>query len=114
MNRVFSQDGTSIAFDPTGQGRPLILVDGAPCSRAFGPMPQLAPLLAQHCTVYHYDRRGRNDSGDTAPYAVEREIESAKPAASRFRCKYSLALMLSGTRASLPTKDRSTRGSQAS
>jgi pimeloyl-ACP methyl ester carboxylesterase len=38
-------------------------------------MPKLAPLLAQHFTVFMYDRRGRNDSGDTAPYAVEREIE---------------------------------------
>ena len=24
---------------------------------------------------YNYDRRGRGDSGDTKPYAVEREIE---------------------------------------
>ena len=75
MNKVFSKDGTAIAFDRSGQERPIILVDGAPCSRAFGPMPQLAPLLAPRFTVYHYDRRGRNDSGDTAPYAVEREIE---------------------------------------
>src|SRR5207245_4106001 len=34
-----------------------------------------AKLLAQHCTVYSYDRRGRGDSGDTQPYAVDREIE---------------------------------------
>src|SRR2546425_3635561 len=50
-----------------------ILVDGAFCSRAFGPMPKLAPLLAPDFTVFMYDRRGRGDSGDTAPYAVERE-----------------------------------------
>src|SRR5262249_25818215 len=33
------------------------------------------PLLAQHFSVFHYDRRGRGDSTDTQPYAVEREIE---------------------------------------
>ena len=46
----------------------VILVDGALCSRAFGPMPKLAPLLARHFTVYVYDRRGRGQSGDTQPY----------------------------------------------
>src|SRR5207249_689505 len=51
------------------------LVDGAFCSRSFGPMPKLAPRLARDFTVFMYDRRGRGDSGDTAPYAVEREIE---------------------------------------
>jgi pimeloyl-ACP methyl ester carboxylesterase len=38
-------------------------------------MPKLAPLLAPRFTVFVYDRRGRGDSGDTAPYAREREIE---------------------------------------
>jgi pimeloyl-ACP methyl ester carboxylesterase len=75
MNRVISKDGTPIAFERSGSGPALILVDGALCYRAFGPMPQLAPLLARHFTVYTYDRRGRGESGDTPPYAVEREIE---------------------------------------
>jgi len=75
MTRVISKDGTAIAFDRSGRGRPLILVDGALCSRSFGPMPKLAPLLAPHFTVYTYDRRGRNESGDTPPYAVAREVE---------------------------------------
>jgi pimeloyl-ACP methyl ester carboxylesterase len=75
MNTVTSADGTTIAYDRTGDGPPLILVDGAFCGRAFGPMPTLAPLLEQHFTVYRYDRRGRGDSGNTMPYAVEREIE---------------------------------------
>ena len=75
MNQVRSRDGTTIAYDRLGAGPPLILVDGAFCSRSFGPMPKLAPLLAQHFTVFMYDRRGRGDSGDTAPYAVEREID---------------------------------------
>lgn len=73
--RTNSKDGTPIAFERLGSGPPLILVDGALCSRAFGPMPKLAPLLSQHFTVFVYDRRGRGDSGDTLPYAVEREVE---------------------------------------
>jgi pimeloyl-ACP methyl ester carboxylesterase len=40
-----------------------------------GETMQLAPLLAEHFTVFHYDRRGRGDSTDTQPYAVAREIE---------------------------------------
>lgn len=75
MKRAQSKDGTPIAFERAGIGQPLILVDGALCSRSFGPMPKLVPLLEPHFTVYWYDRRGRNDSGDTAPYAVAREVE---------------------------------------
>ncbi|HEU4947268.1 MAG TPA: alpha/beta hydrolase [Kribbella sp.] len=75
MNKVISADGTPIAYDRSGQGPAVILVDGALCSRAQGPMPDLAARLAPEFTVYHYDRRGRGDSGDTAPYAVEREVE---------------------------------------
>ena len=75
MAKVISSDGTGIAFDRAGQGPPLILVDGALCSRSFGPMPKLAPLLTGHFTVFTYDRRGRGESGDTQPYAVGREIE---------------------------------------
>jgi len=69
VNHVRSRDGTRIAYDRLGAGPPVILVDGAFCTRSFGPMPKLAPLLAPHFTVFLYDRRGRGDSGDTAPYA---------------------------------------------
>jgi pimeloyl-ACP methyl ester carboxylesterase len=75
MPTVTSKDTTSIAFDTTGQGTPLILVDGAICFRAFGPMKPLAELLSDPFTVYTYDRRGRGESTDTKPYAIEREIE---------------------------------------
>jgi len=75
MSTVRSADGTTIAYTRAGQGPPLILVDGALCSRSFGPMPKLAEQLTAHFTVYTYDRRGRGDSGDTAPYAPDREIE---------------------------------------
>ena len=71
--RATSPDGTSLAFERRGEGRPLILVAGSLQGRAsFGPY---AEELARHVTVLTYDRRGRGDSGDTAPYAVEREIE---------------------------------------
>lgn len=75
MTSATSHDGTSIAYDRSGEGAALILVDGAICSRAFGPMASLAALLTPHFTVFTYDRRGRGESGDTAPYAVEREVE---------------------------------------
>src|SRR5665213_2309129 len=72
---VNSKDGTAIAYEKMGQGQPVILVDGALSSRKFGPSPTLAPILAKHFTVFTYDRRSRGESGDTLPYAVEREIE---------------------------------------
>jgi len=75
MPRVTSKDGTSIAFDRAGSGPPLILVDGALCYRGFGPMQSLASHLSSHFTVFTYDRRGRGESANGRPYAVEREIE---------------------------------------
>src|ERR671914_806367 len=56
MDKVTSRDGTPITFD-----RVL--------------MRPTAEELAKHFTVFNYDRRGRGDSRDTTPYAVEREIE---------------------------------------
>ena len=53
----------------------VILVDGALCYRAYGPMGPLSALLSPHFTVFTYDRRGRGDSDNTKPYAIEREIE---------------------------------------
>ena len=75
MTTVRSADGTTIAYTRAGQGPALILVDGALCSRSFGPMPKLAAQLAPRFTAYTYDRRGRGESGDTPPYAVDREVE---------------------------------------
>jgi len=75
LQKVTSKDGTAIAYEKSGTGPALILMDGALCSRAFGPMPKLAPLLAEHFTVFNYDRRGRGDSSDVQPYAKEREVE---------------------------------------
>lgn len=78
MSTVTSKDGTRIAYDRIGAGPAVILVGGAFEQRAMdSDTARLAafPLLAQHFTVFHYDRRGRGGSTDTQPYAVEREIE---------------------------------------
>lgn len=70
---VTSADGTNIVVDRQGAGPAIVLIGAGPTNRyaAMG----LAGLLAEHLTVFNYDRRGRGDSGDTQPYAVEREIE---------------------------------------
>ena len=73
MNRVTSKDGTPIAFEPSGEGPPLVIVGGALTDRHTAATQ--AGLLAPTFTVYTFDRRGRGDSGDTPPYAVEREVE---------------------------------------
>ena len=73
VEKVRSKDGTEIAYDQLGDGPALVLV-GAAWNDRMSAAP-LAQLLADDFTVYTYDRRGRGDSGDTAPYAVEREIE---------------------------------------
>jgi pimeloyl-ACP methyl ester carboxylesterase len=73
MNTVTSKDGTAIAYERLGQGQPIILVASALSDRSDA--ARLAELLAERFTVINYDRRGRGASGDTAPYAVEREVE---------------------------------------
>ena len=75
MPTTRSADGTEIAYETLGQGPPLLLVDGALCSRAFGPMKEIATLLKDRFTVYLYDRRGRGESGDMQPWALEREVD---------------------------------------
>ncbi len=73
MKTVVSADGTKIAYDQVGDGPPVILVVGAFNDRATG--APLAKALDSRFTVLNYDRRGRGASGDTQPYAVEREVE---------------------------------------
>jgi pimeloyl-ACP methyl ester carboxylesterase len=73
MNQVTSKDGTTIAFDRLGEGPALVLVCGGSVDRNSN-VP-LAHHLAADFSVFNYDRRGRGDSGDTPPYAIEREIE---------------------------------------
>lgn len=73
MDKVTSKDGTTIAFDRLGDGPPVILVSGGSVDRSSN--AALAEQLARRFTAFNYDRRGRGPSGDTPPYAVEREIE---------------------------------------
>lgn len=74
--RIKSADGTTIAFEAVGEGPPLILVGGALCDRTAPTSgTPLAAMLAHRFRVFAYDRRGRGDSGDTPPWAIEREIE---------------------------------------
>ena len=73
---IRSADGTTIAFDVYGDGPPVILVGGAFQHRAIDrSTAALAQRLGERFTAYHYDRRGRGDSTDTQPWAVEREVE---------------------------------------
>ena len=78
MTHVISKDGTRIAYERLGNGPAVILIDGAMCSRAFGPSRKIAALLKEHFTVYLYDRRGRGESGDTQPYSKAREVEDVE------------------------------------
>lgn len=75
VHHVESADGTRIAFERTGGGPPLILVEPAGHYREFSAFSGLIPLMSQHFTVYAYERRGRGGSTDTLPYAPAREIE---------------------------------------
>jgi pimeloyl-ACP methyl ester carboxylesterase len=73
MNRVTSNDGTSIAYSRQGRGPAVILVTGALDDGSEN--ATLAAALASHFTTFNYNRRGRGESGDTQPYAPEREME---------------------------------------
>ena len=118
METVTSADGTVIAYDRTGDGPILIVSVGAFCTRHTFVAPA---ELTRRFTVVTYDRRGRGDSGDTAPFAPEREYEdlaavaaatgtdrrscSATHPARRLRCALPPGGCLS--RASPPTRRRS-------
>ena len=77
MPHVVSRDGAVIGYDSRGHGPALVLVAGATQYRAVDPdlMPALADLLSGHFTVICFDRRGRGESTDVAPYAVAREVD---------------------------------------
>jgi Alpha/beta hydrolase family len=74
MPTVTSRDGTSIFYDRLGDGPPVILVTGGSVDRSSN-AGLAAELAGGGFTAYNYDRRGRGPSGDTPPYAIEREIE---------------------------------------
>ena len=72
---VRSADGTRIAFDRSGDGPPVIMVEAAGHYRGLSSFSGLVPVLSRDFTVYTYDRRGRGESTDTPPYAPAREVE---------------------------------------
>ncbi|MGW1341642.1 alpha/beta fold hydrolase [Kribbella sp. NPDC002412] len=71
---VTSADGTPIVLETYGAGETAIVLVGGALNdrRTFVP---LAKRLAGKFTVVTYDRRGRGDSGEVLPWAVEREFE---------------------------------------
>lgn len=73
MEKISSSDGTAIAYEVTGDGPTAVLLGGALSDRHAA--AELAGALAADFTAVSYDRRGRGDSGDTAPYSVDREVE---------------------------------------
>jgi pimeloyl-ACP methyl ester carboxylesterase len=75
VRTISSKDGTTLAYDVYGSGPALIYITGASCFRSFLPVVQDAKAFAKEFSVYNYDRRGRGDSTDTQPYAIEREVE---------------------------------------
>jgi pimeloyl-ACP methyl ester carboxylesterase len=110
MGKVTSKDGTTIAFEQSGTGPAVILVDAALSDRSAS--AKLANLLAEKFTVINYDRRGRGESGDTQPYAVEREVEDIEALIDKvggsafvFGSSSSAALALEAT-TKLPAKIR--------
>jgi len=72
MDKVISADGTPIAYEAVGNGPVVVLVGGAFCDH--NATAELAAALSADFTAVSYDRRGRGESGDTLPYAVDREI----------------------------------------
>ncbi|MDN3025022.1 alpha/beta hydrolase [Streptomyces sp. S.PB5] len=107
--KTLSRDGTPIAYESTGQGPAVILVSGA--LSAGGSVAPLAVPLSDRFKVLVYDRRGRGESGDTAPYAVEREVEDLAAligAAGGEACLYGIssggALVLEAAASGLPVR----------
>ena len=74
MDHATSPDGTRIAYRQTGRGRPIVIVGGA-LSTGASSQPLAEALAAAGLRAVTWDRRGRADSGDTPPYATEREVE---------------------------------------
>ncbi len=72
---VPSADGTPIAAFRSGtpDGPPLLLVHGAAADHTT--FRVIGPLLGETFDIVAVDRRGRGASGDTLPYAIEREFE---------------------------------------
>ncbi len=75
MHIIHSKDNTPIAYEISGSGPLLIIVTGALNTHNFGVPGEMVPFLQDSFTVLTYDRRGRGQSGDTPPYAIEKEVQ---------------------------------------
>jgi pimeloyl-ACP methyl ester carboxylesterase len=107
VSKVTSRDGTTIDIETSGQGPPVVLVTGGSVDRQS--LTGVAVELSKHFTVLNYDRRGRGDSTDTQPYAIEREIEDieavlgeAGGAANLFGSSSGAVLAMLATASGLP------------
>lgn len=74
MATTRSGDGTTIAYHTAGNGPAVVIVNGA-MSTAADAAPIAATLAEAGYQGVTYDRRARVGSGDTQPYAPEREAE---------------------------------------
>jgi pimeloyl-ACP methyl ester carboxylesterase len=105
---VTSADGTMIAYERHGNGEPVIVVNTVAEDRSG--LSRVAGLLAEHFTVYTYDRRGRGDSGDTKPYAPGREVEDL---AAVIETAGGRASLISGSAGCVLCLDTATAGSDS-
>lgn len=75
MPHVTSSDGTTVGYDRLSDDGPALVLVGGGLDDGSENVPLGEHLAAAGFAVVNYRRRGRGDSGDTAPYAVEREVE---------------------------------------
>jgi pimeloyl-ACP methyl ester carboxylesterase len=73
INTMTAPDGVTIAYERSGSGPALVIVNGALSTRAT--VAPLASLLDPDFTLYRYDRRGRGDSSDAAASTPEHELQ---------------------------------------
>jgi pimeloyl-ACP methyl ester carboxylesterase len=109
MAFAISKDGTRIGYSVAGAGPVVVFVDGALCYRGAGPSGTQAEALKDEFTVVTYDRRGRGESGNTLPYALERELEDLEAVIDAVGGSAMLMGVSSGGVISLDTADRSGR-----
>jgi pimeloyl-ACP methyl ester carboxylesterase len=73
MDTVTSADGVTLAYERSGSGPALVIVNGALSTKEAG--APLAPLLDGAFTLYRYDRRGRGDSADRDGSTPQDELQ---------------------------------------
>jgi pimeloyl-ACP methyl ester carboxylesterase len=76
-----SADGTRISYWCFGDGPPILIVHGLGSTHT--PYEPFAEVLGHGFTGCAMDRRGRGGSGDTMPYALEREFEDVVAVAAQ-------------------------------